>query len=416
MSSRFISLIKSHKESGEAREELISSLKQIIFGTVEWNKKATFIFNLLSECTLISADGDIVRLIILSSKFGKEVKLTLLQLVAKLANSFMASPKVLTYVIEKLELRLHDIVEAFVEMEVAYAGQGERKIVTGFDSMIDNLVTAITHASKNKEDRDTALKDINWVAIKSASVSLSSDCDIVERCDSQINRAKPPLKKPLYVSLKQGESVALLKQMRGGRDMEKREEINIDLSAFKIVDEREEEIDPETGERKIKRHEVRKDEISEAIKSTLSEADRAMISGKIPSMKTIELDILRDRLWGPANGYPEKNCLTAGQKLGPCRMLSCNCCIDLDEEEDYDPYSAPDPTNWFVKQCENCEREIANVSYAVRFPVTGGGWIGCYCSFKCMLKNPPRPIYHETEMTLERVQEIILHRGIMDRA
>ena len=92
-------------------------------------------------------------------------------------------------------------------------------------------------------------------------------------------------------------------------------------------------------------------------------------------------------------------------------MLECVCC-ETDENEPYE-YIIDE---WFTGKCDNfdCSKKIRNQSHAIRFPVSEGGWKGCFCSFYCMDKS----ILFRDKDTNFRIEamKISLHEdGIMDR-
>jgi len=62
--------------------------------------------------------------------------------------------------------------------------------------------------------------------------------------------------------------------------------------------------------------------------------------------------------------------------FGGCRMLLCKHCSDEDDSDAPRRYS-PD---WFTGECESCANIITRRSHALRIPLIGGAWYGCYCS------------------------------------
>lgn len=71
------------------------------------------------------------------------------------------------------------------------------------------------------------------------------------------------------------------------------------------------------------------------------------------------------------------------RKYGGCRMFLCNDFLECEsEEEDVDDCEYTG--NWFSGVCSICSRVIPKKYYAVRLPLVGGGWKGCYCSFSCL--------------------------------
>jgi hypothetical protein len=63
-------------------------------------------------------------------------------------------------------------------------------------------------------------------------------------------------------------------------------------------------------------------------------------------------------------------------KHGGCRMLTCWEYEEREDEEENDI-----EIEWFVKKCDMCSVSIKRKHEAVRMPIQGGGWIGCYCSW-----------------------------------
>jgi hypothetical protein len=115
------------------------------------------------------------------------------------------------------------------------------------------------------------------------------------------------------------------------------------------------------------------------------------------------------RVWGPENSFPDRDCSTNFGGKGPCRMLSC-ICRDAEENE------GELPSDWFSGKCDGCNRIIQDKSHAVRYPVKGGGWRGCYCCFRCIADDPPYQMNKEDQVRLKSVQKKIDEIGIMDRS
>lgn len=116
-----------------------------------------------------------------------------------------------------------------------------------------------------------------------------------------------------------------------------------------------------------------------------------------------------NRVFGPANAFGDKNCISNISESGPCRMLHCLC-----REYDYNDDTIVEK-NWFTGLCNYCMLGIRNKSHAVRFPVENGGWKGCYCSFECM-KEALSYIDDKANFRLDIMKEVLLADGIMDRS
>ncbi len=128
-----------------------------------------------------------------------------------------------------------------------------------------------------------------------------------------------------------------------------------------------------------------------------------------------------ERLCGPANSILGQNCISAKNGIGPCRMFNCMC-REYDEDESDDEIITQNSETqnnkfcylWFTGQCDVCHRGIRKYNHSVRFPVDGGGWIGCYCSFKCLRNNKIRSIYQNDNFRINEIEKIIQHSGIAD--
>lgn len=81
----------------------------------------------------------------------------------------------------------------------------------------------------------------------------------------------------------------------------------------------------------------------------------------------IKSDEVIFQILGPLNPYPE---IEESENFGVgCRMFRCV----VNEEEDH----------WFDGVCDYCLFRIRLRQHTVRLPVYGGGWRGCYCSWRC---------------------------------
>lgn len=99
---------------------------------------------------------------------------------------------------------------------------------------------------------------------------------------------------------------------------------------------------------------------------------------------------------------------------GGCRMFLCNEFEEIDPNGDQiDPFEDDTITyDWFRGICDICFLKIKKRQYAVREPLSHGGWRGCYCSFKCMesiIKNP------NTLEIIQRIEGQLKLIGIRDR-
>lgn len=105
---------------------------------------------------------------------------------------------------------------------------------------------------------------------------------------------------------------------------------------------------------------------------------------RLERSKIMRKDSYLNALLGQANPgqvYDDSFCW----KYGGHRMLTCNC-FELNEYEDvrYSPGEDIEPDDWFVGFCryQACFLKISKRCYAVRIPIPGGGWYGCYCCWE----------------------------------
>ena len=110
------------------------------------------------------------------------------------------------------------------------------------------------------------------------------------------------------------------------------------------------------------------------------------------------------RVWGPENRYMDRECPSNKDMKGGCRMFTCMC----REEED--------SNEWFTGRCDVTNKRIKNISHAIRYPVKGGGWKGCFSSFKAMLEDPPYQMNGEDHVRVKQLRLNLSNYGVMDRS
>lgn len=98
-----------------------------------------------------------------------------------------------------------------------------------------------------------------------------------------------------------------------------------------------------------------------------------------------------DRLLGPANNFMKQGPYNRCSRYG-CRMLSCLCkgmpYRGSDEDMPLDTLTPGFTPVWYSGACDYCMTRIPRASWAVRRPVIDGGWIGTYCSWECVRRDP----------------------------
>ena len=196
---------------------------------------------------------------------------------------------------------------------------------------------------------------------------------------------------PDWVSIEEGENLSLLMTLNPGKSYEDVEHI-----VEKLVKKSKDYFYVKEGEGNISL------DIEEALINYL----------KASSLEeNPDIDHQANRVFGPANRFPDKNCVSNPNKNGPCRMLECLCC-ELDSENDYNYVLY----EWFTGICDNfdCSKKIRDRSHCVRIPVEGGGWKGCFCSFDCMDKAI---LFRDkdTNFRIEYMKNALFEDGIMDR-
>lgn len=191
---------------------------------------------------------------------------------------------------------------------------------------------------------------------------------------------------PDWVSVKEGENLSLLKIVPPGKSHE-----DIELSMEKMLKKSKDifhgiELDPK---------------LEEAFLIYLSSA--SLEENESTSYSA-------NRVFGPANRFMDKNCISNPYKNGPCRMLECLC---KEQEEDLDPeyYTY---NEWFHGKCQRCFRAIRDRSHAIRIPIENGGWYGCFCTFDCMKDDIPVKDQN-MNLRIEMMKNALEEDGIMDR-
>lgn len=114
------------------------------------------------------------------------------------------------------------------------------------------------------------------------------------------------------------------------------------------------------------------------------------------------------RLLGPVNPHYDAD-LTYEHicyKYGGCRMMTCVCFEQTEEDDPVDDY--------FVGFCMTCNLKLRSRAHAIRKPLPYGGWIGCYCSVQCLKDTIVIPNIL-TNLMIDRVSNQLNSYKIQDR-
>jgi hypothetical protein len=105
---------------------------------------------------------------------------------------------------------------------------------------------------------------------------------------------------------------------------------------------------------------------------------------------------------------------------GGCRLLTCYEWENIDEigneviDEELPITRNYGAVDWYRESCDFCHRRIRAKHHAVRMPLDGGGWQGCYCSWEHVRLDVPRPNQLRLEMIAAFEREY-LEVGLYDR-
>lgn len=83
--------------------------------------------------------------------------------------------------------------------------------------------------------------------------------------------------------------------------------------------------------------------------------------------------------FGPSNPFP-----TYLHDPIQERMFLCNVYIPDVDVEDEPLIMDQDLHDWFDGSCDECGQRIRSYHHCLRLPMLTGGWMGCFCSWKCL--------------------------------
>jgi hypothetical protein len=322
--------------------------------------------------------------------------------VGDMASNIICSIDLLTYLFQVLEDDLNIVRILDVHIRTRY---GQCMI---FSLVAERLLQAIKKETLEDYEWDHLLETVEEVKqgfqynpsfLSRQSYSMTRDNqDVIRYIQSKQKELNYSIvaKKPKWVSLKDNETQENYKDRNLGTVSEDDEGLFNQIKDF---------LDKNTKfEQEIK-------EEGDIATTNPEEIAKVMLSLKENINLEEDKDFPIERFYGPANAMLGKECCLM---KGPCRMFYC-VCREFDDDDDYESAPIPyDPQEWFIGKCEECSKKIEKFRHCVRFPVDGGGWIGCFCSFDCLRKSRIRPIYDDDELRLKEIYKILNTIGISD--
>lgn len=170
------------------------------------------------------------------------------------------------------------------------------------------------------------------------------------------------------------------------------------------------------------------DEMVMELRNTINESTATTFLYRISQPIYTKLFLDRDndteliRTFGPANTFVLENDLDI---VLSSRMFTCRKFIDQNPDDDNSMESYhPSSFSWFKGNCDRCLKKIRAYHHAVRIPMEGGGWLGCFCCWNCVRKSIGRSKTKEEDLFLPKgirrnlswyFQDKIEKYGIYDR-
>lgn len=108
--------------------------------------------------------------------------------------------------------------------------------------------------------------------------------------------------------------------------------------------------------------------------------------------------------FGPINPFP-----TSLHDPIQERMLLCNVYSPYVDDEDEDVTYG----DWFDGSCDECGQRIREAHHCLRMPQETGGWLGCFCSWKCLQDRAGNNI--NLEDLIGKIKDEIEKKLIYDR-
>ena len=312
--------------------------------------------------------GDVYNLLIPFNSLG-DIDFVIIKILDEYLTTYSESK----YLIENLN-ELSDVL-GLIEKAVVYNSKMDFSI----------LYYKIT----NVFDKELTVEELDYLVNKGYDNFYEYNLDTKEKTNflKDIMMKKTYAHVPKWVSVKKGENLSLLNTVSPG-------------------DALDEVYSSQTFRNIMKEHHTILQDLS------LTVNDKSILES-VQSYLTTEaqnqgIDTLGEatRVFGPPNAAKGRNCFSSPRGIGPCRMLECECIVNDEIEID---------TNWFNKYCQECKKGIRDKSHAVRYPCKDGSWIGCYCSFDCMIENRGIEDENEELFKMRALEFSLYEKGIMDR-
>jgi len=418
--------IKDASENPEtASIQLVDALQAVTVSSLEFDHSTKLLIFLTTHCSKIRSPAAILELF-LQRWCADDNDID--NVIGDLASMISVPSEVLTYVCQTLSLTstLFGVLETVIEnrkgSNIGFAITANRLIMA--------FATLPTASRDDANDLDDATESEvpggTWENLLQVAIRTGKpkNGDTYQYITERLEQTSQPVPRPKWVNVITGETLQLLKTTPSGP-----------RPSSEIVDRVVQKIESQIAATQRLSSVSEGETLDSEEPSNLTQMIEMYVSTSIPE----ELKLLDDysnghedndveektnndsdvtgrpeRLWGPVNAMLGRGCSVND---GPCRMLTC-LCRDLDQASDEELQSAyvNDPDAWFTGSCDSCRRRIINLSYALRFPVTNGGWVGCFCSWACLMENPPRPIFTEEATAIARIRAVIEEFGIFDRA
>ena len=315
-----------------------------------------------------------------------------------LCRDFVTSNEITKYIVDNLRY-LSDIVSM---LSLLFYKKNE----SNYSLVAENLLYSYDHTLTN-EDIEALMENMRTYI----NDSKDRHTDVLIRyLESKKTFSSDKYEAPYWISLSEGENISLLSSIPVGETYDAKELVKYDklpeyiesfFYEFVSKDKRDDEDDKSFFYKDLPEN------IKESINTFL------MVSNEAESKEAKVKIGTPERVWGPINRIVGRDCCSGPKGKGPCRMLLCECLEGEDDEELYDPSVG---MTWFTGKCDGCNGFIPDLSHTIRFPHRHGGWKGCYCSFECLLSEPPYIIEDEENILLNIMKQNINHIGIMDRS